>query len=62
MKTPEEYIESIKRLDRKVYLLGKRVEQPAEHPMLKPSLNAIKLTYQLALEEDHAPIMRSSRT
>lgn len=59
MKTPEGYEESIKRLNRKVYFMGNKVEHPTEHPILKPSLNAVKLTYQLAQQDDFAGVMRA---
>ncbi|NIM96010.1 MAG: 4-hydroxybutyryl-CoA dehydratase [Anaerolineales bacterium] len=57
MKTAEEYVESLKDLNREVYILGERVEDFVEHPILRPSLNALAMTYQLAWEPDHEELM-----
>lgn len=57
MKTAKEYVESLKKLDLKVYLLGEQVKEPTEHPMIKPSLNSVTMTYALAQQEEYADIM-----
>jgi 4-hydroxybutyryl-CoA dehydratase/vinylacetyl-CoA-Delta-isomerase len=48
MKTAEAYISSLQGLDRNIYLFGEKLESPLEHPLIKPSLNAIAMTYELA--------------
>ncbi len=50
MKTVEEYLESLKRLNLEIYLLGERVKDPVDHPIIRPSLNSVAMTYQLAGE------------
>ncbi len=50
MKTPDEYIESLRKLKLEVYLLGERVKNPVDHPMIRPSLNSVAMTFQLAQE------------
>ena len=32
MMTREEYIESLRKLDLKVYFMGKRIDNPVDHP------------------------------
>jgi 4-hydroxybutyryl-CoA dehydratase/vinylacetyl-CoA-Delta-isomerase len=46
-----EYLESLRGRDLRVYLLGERVEDPVEHPVIRPSINAMAATYELAVEE-----------
>ena len=46
-----EYVESLRGRDLKVYLLGERVEDPVDHPVIRPSINAMAATYELAVEE-----------
>lgn len=53
MKTAKEYIESIENMKFNAYLLGKKVECPAKHPMLRPSLNAVAMTYELAHQPEY---------
>lgn len=48
LKTGEEYVDSLRQLDLKVFLFGERVENPVDHPILRPSLNSVKATYDLA--------------
>ena len=43
MMTREEYIESLRKLDLKVYFMGKRIENPVDHPIIRPSLNSVEL-------------------
>ena len=38
----------------KVYLMGKEVKTPTEDPMIRPSLNSVAMTYELAEKaEEH---------
>ncbi|HSR10515.1 MAG TPA: 4-hydroxyphenylacetate 3-hydroxylase family protein [Thermodesulfobacteriota bacterium] len=60
MKTPEQYIESLRRLNLEVYLLGERVKNPVDHPMIRPSLNSVAMTYQLAGEKEGQDLATTS--
>ncbi|MBA4699171.1 MAG: 4-hydroxyphenylacetate 3-hydroxylase family protein [Ruminococcus sp.] len=57
MKTREEYIESLKKLNLEVYLLGEKVENPTEHPIIKPSMNSVAMTYELAQQPEYEDLM-----
>jgi 4-hydroxybutyryl-CoA dehydratase/vinylacetyl-CoA-Delta-isomerase len=48
MMTGNEYRESLRRLKREAYIRGQRVEDLVDHPFLKPHINAVALTYDLA--------------
>ena len=47
----EDYIESLRGRKLKVFLMGERVDEPVDHPMIRPSINAMAMTYDLAVEE-----------
>lgn len=49
IQTSQDYYESLKGRQLKVYLFGELVEEPSEHPMIRPSVNAVAETYDLAL-------------
>ncbi|MCD6303227.1 MAG: 4-hydroxyphenylacetate 3-hydroxylase family protein [Anaerolineae bacterium] len=51
MKTREEYIESIRKLNPEVYMFGQRVTNIVDNPVVRPSLNAVAATYELAQGE-----------
>ena len=48
MKTVKEFIESLRELRQQVYILGEKVNNATEHPILRPSINALAKTYELA--------------
>jgi 4-hydroxybutyryl-CoA dehydratase/vinylacetyl-CoA-Delta-isomerase len=48
--TGEDYIESLRGRNLRVYLMGERVKEPVDHPMIRPSVNAMAKTYDLALD------------
>lgn len=45
INSPEEYFESLRGLDRDVYLLGERIGDTVDHPMVRPSANAVSESY-----------------
>ena len=56
LKTPEEYLESIKR-DINLYMFGERVKEFWSHPIIKPSINTVMKIYELAQMEEHKDLM-----
>lgn len=60
MKTAKEYVESLKKLNLKVYLFGELVKDPTEHPIIKPSLNSVTMTYALAQQEEYKDLMTAT--
>lgn len=45
------YVESLRGRNLRVYFLGERVAEPADHPVIRPSINAVARTYDLAVEQ-----------
>lgn len=46
-----DYIESLRGRGVEVYLFGERVAEPVDHPIIRPSINALARSYDLALED-----------
>ncbi|MBT8112008.1 MAG: 4-hydroxybutyryl-CoA dehydratase, partial [Gammaproteobacteria bacterium] len=44
-----DYIESLRGRNLKVYLFGELIEEPVDHPVIRPSINAVAETYDLAV-------------
>ena len=55
-----EYIESLRGRGLKVYLFGELVEEPVDHPMIRPSVNAVARSYDLANENPELASAESS--
>ncbi|MFH2130312.1 MAG: 4-hydroxyphenylacetate 3-hydroxylase N-terminal domain-containing protein [bacterium] len=53
MKTREAYFESIRALKLPVYLLGEKVEDTVENPIIRPSLNSVGMTYEIAQKPEY---------
>ena len=49
LATAEDYIASLTGRNLEVYLLGERIDEPVDHPIVRPSINAMAESYKLAL-------------
>jgi 4-hydroxybutyryl-CoA dehydratase / vinylacetyl-CoA-Delta-isomerase len=45
------YIESLRGRDLTVYMFGETIDNPVDHPIIRPSINALARTYDLAVED-----------
>ena len=57
LMTGEQYIESIRKMKMQVYMFGKKVESPVDDPILRPSLNSVRMTYDLAQLPEYEDLM-----
>src|SRR5581483_1321016 len=55
-----DYRDSLRRYRPKVYVNGREVRSVADEPQLAPGVNALALTYDYALREEFAPLMRAA--
>jgi 4-hydroxybutyryl-CoA dehydratase/vinylacetyl-CoA-Delta-isomerase len=60
LKTREQYIESLRQLNLKVYLMGELVENVVDHPIIKPSMNSVAKTYELAWDPEYEDLMTAT--
>jgi 4-hydroxybutyryl-CoA dehydratase/vinylacetyl-CoA-Delta-isomerase len=56
LKTPQEYLESIKR-PVNLYMFGEKVTDFWNHPIIKPSINTVMKIYELAQMEEYKDLM-----
>ncbi len=57
LKTKEEYIESLKRMKKRIFLLGEEVQNYVDHPIIRPSINACAMTYELAQQSEYEELL-----
>ncbi|MDB7817349.1 4-hydroxyphenylacetate 3-hydroxylase family protein [Intestinimonas butyriciproducens] len=57
LMTGEQYIESIRKMNMQVYMFGKKVDCPVDDPILRPSLNSVRMTYDLAQMPEYQDLM-----
>jgi len=56
LKTAKQYIESLQELKLNLYLLGEKVEDWVNNPIIRPSTNAVAMTYKMAHEKKNEPL------
>jgi 4-hydroxybutyryl-CoA dehydratase / vinylacetyl-CoA-Delta-isomerase len=57
-----EYIESLRGRNIRVYLFGELIGEPVDHPMIRPSINAVAETYDIANSDPEIATSHSSLT
>jgi 4-hydroxybutyryl-CoA dehydratase/vinylacetyl-CoA-Delta-isomerase len=60
LMTGTRYEESLRKMRFNLYLLGEKVANPVDHPIIRPSLNAVKMTYDLAHDPAHEELMTAT--
>lgn len=60
LKTGEQYEESLRKLKLKVYLQGELVKNVVDHPIIRPSMNSVKMTYELAQQPEYEDLMTAT--
>ena len=57
LMTGEQYVESIRKMNMQIYLFGEKIENPVDNPIIRPSLNSVKATYDLAQMPEYEDLM-----
>ncbi|MFC1995412.1 4-hydroxyphenylacetate 3-hydroxylase family protein [Chloroflexota bacterium] len=60
MKTPKEYVNSLRKMRFVVYVLGERIEDVVNNPIIRPSVNCVVATYELAQKPENENIMTAT--
>lgn len=60
LMTGEQYVESLRKLNLNIYMFGEKVENPVDNPVLRPSLNSVKATYDLAQLPEYEDLMTTT--
>ncbi|NUQ76730.1 MAG: 4-hydroxybutyryl-CoA dehydratase [Polyangiaceae bacterium] len=57
MKTVEQYLASLRGRNVRLFVRGKRVENPVDHPLIAPSVRTIAESYRLAEDPQYRPLV-----
>lgn len=60
LMTGEQYEESLRKMKFKVHLMGEVVDCPVDNPILRPSMNSVKITYELAQNPEYEALMTAT--
>ena len=53
LMTAKEYMESLRKIKLNLYLLGEKVENWVDNPIIRPSINALAMAYKLARDPEN---------
>ena len=53
MKTVDQYLDSLKARNVRLFVRGELVKDPVDHPLVAPSVRTVAETYRLAHEPEH---------
>ena len=57
--TADDYVNSLRGRGMNVFFMGERVPEPVDHPVIRPSVNAMAETYRIASERPELATARS---
>lgn len=60
LMTGEQYVESIRKMKRNIYFQGKKLENAVDHPVLRPSMNCLIETYDMAFMPEYEELMTAT--
>src|SRR5665648_235222 len=53
----ENYRESLRGIKKRIFMFGDEIKNYVDHPMIQPSLRAVGMTYELAINPSHAELL-----
>jgi 4-hydroxybutyryl-CoA dehydratase / vinylacetyl-CoA-Delta-isomerase len=62
LKTAQQYIDSLRELKSDVWLFGEKIDNFVDHPVIRPSINAIAMTYKAAHEPEWEDLATTTST
>ena len=57
MMTAQQYEETLRSLNLVVYMFGKKLDNVVDDPIIRPSMQAVAKTYEMAHRPEHEDIM-----
>lgn len=60
LMTGDQYLESIRKMNLNIYLNGERITNHVDNPILRPSLNCLKLNYDMALMPEYEDLLTTT--
>lgn len=60
LKTPEQYLDDLRKMDIELYMFGEKIENYVDNPIIRPSINCLAMTYKLALQPEYEDLMTAA--
>ncbi len=60
MMTGEQYLDSLRKMNMEIYMFGEQIPNAVDNPILRPSVNSLKATYDLAQDPQYEDLMTAT--
>jgi len=60
LMTSDQYIESLKRVNKRIFLGGEQIDNYVDHPIIRPSINSCAMTYELSAQPEHEELITAT--
>lgn len=60
LKTPQQYLDELRQKKINLYMFGQKVDNYVDNPIIRPSINAMAMTYKLALDPEYEDLMTAT--
>jgi 4-hydroxybutyryl-CoA dehydratase/vinylacetyl-CoA-Delta-isomerase len=60
LMTSGEYIESLRKQKKHIFLSGEKIENYVDHPIIRPSINACAMTYELSHQPEYEELLTTT--
>ncbi|HZK86445.1 MAG TPA: 4-hydroxyphenylacetate 3-hydroxylase N-terminal domain-containing protein, partial [Syntrophomonas sp.] len=60
LKTAQQYVDDIRAMKINLYMFGEKVDNYVDHPIIRPSINAMAMTYKMAQEPEYEDLMTTT--
>jgi 4-hydroxybutyryl-CoA dehydratase / vinylacetyl-CoA-Delta-isomerase len=57
ISTRDDYFASLRSMKKRLFMFGEEIDNYVDHPVIRPSLNAVAMTYELAEDPRHAELL-----
>jgi len=60
LMTSKQYVESLRKMKRNIYFQGEKLENPVDHPVIRPSMQCLVETYDMAFMPEYEDLMTTT--
>jgi len=60
LMTSKQYVESIRNMNSTIYFQGEKIKNPVDHPVLRPSMNCLIESYDMAFMPEYEDLMTTT--
>ncbi len=60
LMTGEQYVESLRKKNFKVFMMGEEIKNTVDNPVFRPAMNSLKKSYELAQDKQYEDIMATT--